>query len=42
MLLSFLSGMYIDNRFCPRVRIVDGELKISWADKNKANDKAKS
>lgn len=36
MIASFLAGMYVDNRFCPKVRIVDGKLTVEW------NDKAKS
>lgn len=35
MIASFLAGMYVDNRFCPKVRIENGELKVQWSDKNK-------
>lgn len=35
LILSFAAGMYVDNRFCPKVRIINGKLTIEWADKNK-------
>jgi hypothetical protein len=34
-LVSFLAGMYVDNRFCPKIRYENGELKVNWSDKNK-------
>ncbi len=39
MLGSFLLGMYVDNRFCPRVRIVDGKMTVEWSDKKKSANK---
>lgn len=35
MIASFIAGMYVDNRFCPKVRIVDGKLTVEWSDKGK-------
>jgi len=34
-ILCFIAGVVIDNRFAPKVTIVDGEVKLKWADKNK-------
>lgn len=35
MIASFIAGMYVDNRFCPKVRILDGKLTVEWNDKDK-------
>lgn len=35
LILAFAAGMYVDNRFCPKVRIIDGKLTVEWNDKTK-------
>lgn len=35
MILSFAAGMYVDNRFCPKIRFEDGKLTVQWIDKEK-------
>lgn len=32
---GFAIGAYIDNRFAPKVRFVDGKVTLTWADKTK-------
>ncbi len=34
-ILCFIAGAIVDNRFAPKVTIVDGEVKLQWADKKK-------
>lgn len=34
-IIGFVVGAYIDNRFAPKIRIVDGKVTLTWADKNK-------
>lgn len=38
IIAAFLAGMYVDNRFCPKVRIVDGKLTVEWNDKSKSKN----
>lgn len=36
-ILSFIAGAVVDNRFAPKVTIVNGEVKLQWADKKKTS-----
>lgn len=35
LIIGFALGMFIDNRFAPKVRIVGGKITLEWSDKNK-------
>lgn len=35
MILAFVAGMVVDNRFAPKVKRVDGKITLEWSDKKK-------
>ena len=34
-LIGFAIGGFVDNRFAPKVKMVDGKITFEWSDKNK-------
>lgn len=34
-ILGFIAGVVIDNKFAPKVRIVDGKITLEWNNKKK-------
>lgn len=35
LIIGFVVGVIVDNRYAPKVRYTDGKITFEWADKNK-------
>lgn len=35
LIVGFILGVIIDNRYAPKVKMSDGKISFEWSDKNK-------
>jgi hypothetical protein len=35
LIIGFVIGVIVDNRFAPKVKYTDGKISFEWSDKNK-------